>query len=275
MGMQIFQADSQGLPAYVRIMSPSVNNQPMFWDVQLSIAKSIAALEKPSLARLHHDILEEIGQGPGEKLIEYFLEITKIPEEERDEYFRYVGISKTRDDETVTVPEKADSNRPAQLADTIACGDAPTVLNFRQAHIKEYGEPPSTELIEYFLQKIPEPPRVKADSGETQSKPLFAEKFAATPNATVLKFRERFVGQFGENPSTELTEHFLKKLQENPADASKTAPVDPDSRINFAKYAASHDITTILQFRKEYEKVYNEAPTSELIDIFITNLPKL
>ncbi len=247
----------------------------MFWDVQLSIAKSIAALEKPSLARLHHDILEEIGQGPGEKLIKYFLEITKIPEEEREEYFRYVGISKKKDDETVTLPEKSDSNRPVQLADTIACGDAPTVLNFRQAHIKAYGEPPSTELIEYFLKKIPDPPRVKTDGGGTQSKPVFTEKFAATPNATVLKFRESFAGQFGELPSSELTEHFLKKLQENPADGSKAAPVDSDSRVNFAKHAASNDITTILQFRKEYEKAYNEAPASELIDIFITNLPKL
>ncbi len=274
MGIQIFQADSQDLPAYVRIMSPSANNQPMFWDIQLSIAKSVAGLKKPSLAQLHHDILEEIGQSPGEKLIEYFLEITKIPEEEREEYFRYVGISRKKSNETVTVSEKSDTRRPSQLADTIACGDAPTVLSFRQAHIKEYGDPPSTELIEYFLKKIPEPSQVKTDGGGTQSRVAFAKKFAAVSNATVLKFRESFTEQFGGPPSTELTEHFLEKLQENSAGRSTAVPVDSDSRVDFAKRAANRDIVTILQFRQEYEKVYNEAPAGELIDVFIKNLPE-
>lgn len=196
-------------------MSSSTNNQRIFWEIQLSIAKAVASLEKPSLAQLHHDIVEEIGQHPGEKLLDYFLGIAKIPKEEKEEYFKYIGISKKRVNETVTVSAKANTNRPVQLAVTIACSETPTVLSFRQAHIKEYGEPPSTELIEFFLTKIPEPPRVKIESGWTLSSLAFVEKIAANPNATVLKFRESFTEQFGRLPSTELTQHFLEKSQEN------------------------------------------------------------
>lgn len=234
----------------------------MLWEIQLSIAKAVAAQAKPSLAQLHHDIVEEIGQHPSEKLLDYFLGIAIIPKEEKEEYFKYVGISK----------KKVKTNRPVQLANAIACSDAPTVLSFRQAHIKEYGAPPSTELIDYFLKKIPEPPRVKRDSGKKESRLAFVEKFAALPKATVLKFRESFTEQFGGLPSTELTQHFLEKSQENTGSNNKTLALAPHSKSNFAKRAANRNIVTILQFRKVYEKVYNEAPANELIDIFIKNL---
>ncbi len=272
---QFFRQDSQELPAYEGIMSASANNQTIFWEIQLSIAKAVASMEKPSLARLHRDIVEEIGQHPGEKLLDYFLGITQIPNEEKEEYFKYIGISKTGDKETVVPPAKADTDRPADLAATIACGDTPTVLRFRQAHIKEYGEPPSTELIEFFLKKIPEPPRVTVDSGGTQNRQEFVEKIAANPNVTVLKFRESFTKQFGESPPTALTQYFLEKSQENSGSSDKTVPLESDSKATFAKRAAKQNITTILQFRKQYEKVYNEAPANELIDIFIKNLPKI
>ncbi len=246
-------------------MPPSTDEQTIFWEIQLSIAKAVAALKKPSLARLHHDIVEEIGQRPGKKLIDYFLEIARIPEEEKEEYFGYIGIT----------PKKK-GDRFSQLADTIACGDAPTVLNFRQSYSEAFGEPPSLKLIEYFLQKIPEPPKVRVNKGRAESQMAFVERTATAPNATVLKFRKSFANQFGTPPAADLTEHFLEKLQEKPAISANTMmPLDSESGIDFAKRAARENVTTILQFRKEYENSYNEAPASELIDMFIKNLPKV
>jgi len=256
-------------------MPTSADNQTIFWEIQLSIAKAVASLEKPSLARLHHDIVEEIGQRPSKKLVDYFLEIAKIPNEEKEEYFRYIGRLEPKKNEAEPTPEKSERSSSAQrLADTIVCSDTPTVLNFRQAHIKEYGEPPSMELVEYFLNKLPDPSRIQSDKSGPERWLAFAEKIAADPNATVLRFRESFTEKFGMPPSSELTQNFLKKLQKNSSTSNKTVASDPESKIRFAKDAGKRGITTILQLRKEYENVYNEAPDSELIDLFIENLPK-
>lgn len=257
----------------------NTKNQNMFWDVQVSIAKAVAAQEKPSLAKLHHDILEEIGQRPNEELIEYFLKIAKIPSQEKEEYFNYVGISKVPAMEiTENLIKKSSTNPHIQIADNIACGDAPTVLKFRQVYSEEYGEPPSMKLIEYFLKKTQDVLRAKAEGGKVPSKIAFVEEVAAIPNSTVLKFRKSFEEQFGVLPTAELIEHFLKKLQKNSLSGGNEADSDDftssDPKVNFAKSAARQNIATILQFVKVFEKAYAEKPSVALIDVFIKNIPR-
>lgn len=163
-------------------MVTSTDNDTIFWEIQVAIAKAVASREKPSLARLHHDIMEEIGKRPSKKLVDYFLEIAKIPTEEKEEYFGYIGRLETRSDKTESPSAKAAPQRTAQqLADAIACSAAPTVLNFRQAHIKEYGEPPPFELVEYFLQKLPTPSQAQSDRGERRTGRYLPRKWQELP----------------------------------------------------------------------------------------------
>lgn len=98
---------------------------------------------------------------------------------------------------------------------------------------------------------------------------------AGTAGATVLKFREGFTEEFGEEPSSEQTEYFLAQLQVDSGADAEAVTSEPESRTQFVKAAGQRGISTILQLRKEYEKIYNEAPDSELIDLFIQNLPKI
>ncbi len=251
------------------------DSQNSYWDVQISIAEAIACLPKPSLAKLHHDILEEIGKRPSLKLTDYFLSITKISKEEREEYFKYIGMSDDADVKTVQeVTETTNKSSYLQLADTIASGDAPTVLKLRQAYIEEYDEPPSTKLIEYFLKKIQSVPHGTIENGGKQEKLDFVQQIAGSPNPTVLTFRKRFIAQFGSSPSNELTEYFLKILQKISSNSVDETPGDDfDSKVVFAKTVARGLISTILQFREAFKKAYGETPSADLIDVFIKNLP--
>lgn len=270
---------------YGIVMSSALVDQKMYWDEQLSIARAVAHQSKPSLAKLHHDILEEVGQRPGLELIEYFLGMVQIPEEEKEEYLRYAGFATTREDVVEQVPQQKSSATPALLlADTVATGDTPTVLAFRQVYSAEYGEPPSAPLIEYFLKKVQHVQQKKNEgedksSGGEEEKRIFAEKTASGSYPTVLRLRRGYAARFGGVPSDELILHFLETLRGRSGgsvalDPSERVAGIADSRVAFAKGAAKRNVATILQFGKIYEKLYGEPPAIELIDVFIKNLPK-
>ena len=247
-------------------MTSGDNKQGDLWDVQVSIAKAAAKLPNPSLAKLHNEVLEEIGQRPGLDLVDYFVSITKISHEEVKEYFQYIG--KLKKDASKEIKK----DPCLLLADSIACDETPTVLKFRHAFIKEHGEPPSEKLTEYFLKKMQSAPRGKTVNRDKQAKFNFAEIIANRHNSTVLQLRHEFTKQFGSPPSGEITQYFLKKIQENAC--SKVPDEDYESKANFAKTVANGLITTILQFRKAFEKAYGETPSTEIIDVFIKNLPR-
>ncbi len=264
-------------------MSSALVDQKMYWDEQLSIARAVAYQPEPSLAKLHHDILEEVGQRPGLELIEYFLGLIQIPEEEKEEYLRYAGLATDHEGLVEETPQKSMATPALLLADTVATGDSPTVLAFRQTYTTEYGEAPSAPLIEYFLKKVQHVQQKKNDgkdksSGGEEEKRIFAEKTASGSHPTVLRLRQGYAARFGGVPSDELIFHFLATVR------GKSGPValDPservegisDSRVVFAKSAARRNVATILQFGKIYEKLYGEPPAIELIDVFIKNLPK-
>ncbi|HHD64778.1 MAG TPA: hypothetical protein ENK96_10570 [Desulfobulbaceae bacterium] len=245
------------------------NKKDELWDVQVSIARAAARLPKPSLAKLHYEVLEEIGQPPGLDLVDYFVDLTEINEEEVEDYFRFIGKLKEKQREE-------HSRDPGQkLADRIAGSDGrPTVLKFRQAFEREFNESPSEELTRYFLQKVQDTPRDKANKGDPQARfTLLAEKIAREPHPTVVRLRDAFKKQFGLPPSDEITQYFLQRIQKN-SQAKKLPDEEFESKANFARTVANGLISTVLQFRKAYEKAYDEEPSTEIIEVFIQHLPR-
>ncbi len=241
----------------------STRKHDELWNIQVSIAKAIANLQNASIAQLHHDILEEIGQGPGLDVVDYFVSIADIPEDEVKQYFQRIGAS---------TKEKIKKDPRLLLADSVAGGHSPSVLKLRHAFKKEYNEPPSEKVTEYFLKKIQNVSRDDAVIVDKQSMLNFAAGVASELNPTVLKFRHEFIKHYGFTPSSEVTRFFLKKIQEK--NSLNVREEDYESKVNFAETVANGLNLTIFQFRQAYEKVYDEAPSTDIIDIFLKNLPR-
>lgn len=236
------------------------------WNVQVSIAKGAAKMSQPSLAKLHHEVLEELGKPPSQELIDYFLTLIDIPEKEVQAYYRYIG------------KEKGNFNRdnreaaPDDLIKKIAHGDAPSVLKFRQAYVQLYKADPSEEIIKCFLREAQGTAKTSVEKGENQLHLNYADSVARSPQPTVLKLRKGFINQFGFPPSEEITKYFLKAILDSPTVGEDSEELE--AKINFAQTVAKGLISTVLQFRQAYKKVYGEQPTPEIIDVFIKSLPR-
>jgi hypothetical protein len=251
-------------------MFSGAKNDNKFWDVQVSIANAAAKLPRPSLSRLHHDILEEIGQLPGTDLIDYFISLANIPKEEVDEYLSYIGISRKK------LKKRETESEYTKVADKVACGVNPTVLKFRQTFLEQYSEQPSEKLIKYFLQRVQSNShRHHLVNGDRQTQFDFAQNIAHGKNPTVLTLRKEYTKKFGEPPDDEMTCFFLKIIKDAQQHGhNKPNKKDFEEKINFAKSASNGVITTILQFRKAYENAYGESPSTEIIDVFIKHIPR-
>lgn len=246
-------------------MTITTNKQDDLWSMQVSLANSAAMSPNPSLVKFHHEILEEIGHRPSLELVKYFVGIAKIPKKEIEEYFQSIG--QTIKEENTT---EIETDPHLLLANNIASGDSPTILKFRQAFIKEYGEPPSDELTSYFLNAMQNTTTSKNVNRGKQAELNFVEKIASGSCPTILKLRNEFTKQYGCTPSEEVTQFFLKKIQENTK--KKVSDEDYESMIDFTKTVANGHISTILHFRKAFEKTYCMTPSTEIVDIFIKNL---
>ncbi len=248
-------------------MTSGKNTDLELWKIQISIARAAAKLPDPSLAKFHYEVLEEIGKPPGLDVIDYFVNLTNIPEDEVDEYFRF--ICKTKDGR-----QKEESNDPKKaLAQRCAGGDSPSVLKFRQAFVEEFDEQPSEELIGYFLQTVQEAAApVKAKVNDRQAHLRLAETIARKPHPTVAILRSEFKKRFGILPSSEIISHFLGKIGQADQD-DDIADEDYESMVNFAQTVAGGIVSTILQFREAFEKAYGEPPSPEITEIFIRHLP--
>ncbi len=250
-----------------RAMNSGANNDLEFWEIQVSIARAAAKLPKPSLAKFHYEVLEEIGKPPGLDLIDYFVQLTNIADEEVDEYFRFIG--KTKDGGSKE--EKGDPHK--ELAKRCAVGDSPSVLKFRQKFIEEFDETPSEELIGFFLQTVQGAGTGKVKTNDKQAHLHLAEAIAGTTHPTVGKLRNAFQEQFGTLPSSEIVQYFLEKMRQY-SQAKKLPDEEYESKVNFAKTVAGGLVSTILQFRITFEKAYGEPPDREITEIFIRHLPR-
>ena len=248
-------------------MNSGKNNDLEFWEIQVSIARAAAKLPEPSLAKFHYEVLEEIGKPPGLDLIDYFVQLTDIADEEVDEYFRFIGKTKEGG-------KKEESRDPhKELANRCAGGESPSVLKFRQAFVEEFNEPPPEELIGYFLQTVQSAGTGKVKSNDRQAQLNLAETIARTTHPTVAKFRNGFQEQFGSLPSSDIVQYFLEKIRQY-AQVKKLPDEEYESKVNFAKTVAGGLVSTILQFRKTFEKAYGEPPAPEITEIFIRHLPR-
>ncbi|MFP7755943.1 hypothetical protein ACLG6S_15050 [Thermodesulfobacteriota bacterium B35] len=260
-------------------MTPDDRGRPQdpYWDIKRSIANAIARSPKPSLLRLHNDVLEEFGYRPDLELVDYFCSIAEIPEEEVADYFCRIALPSDAGGEA------GEEAAGKCLADRIATEPEPTILKFRTEYENRFESAPPEELLRYFLEKMQANTRGKAAAAATGEETDFAMRFAATEGATVLMFRKEYQRKYGREPSEELTRFFLQKKQQagkgaGPAGRTPGEPsggdTEEDSRVNFARTVANGLVTTVLQFRKIYEKVYGESPPPELIEVFLKSLPR-
>ncbi len=254
-----------------------------YWDIKQSIANAIARSPKPSLFRLHNEVLEEFGYRPELELVDYFCTIAEISDKEIADYFRTIALPNGEQ----AGPQEKETGRA--MADRIAAGPEPTILKFRAEHESRFGCAPPEDLLRYFLQKIEEVSAREAPVQVTREEREFAAEIAAEAGATVLRFLQRYRKKYGKEPPERLTRFFLLKKQQpakpspGPASQGQEPPRPPqdaevegqkDSRVIFARTVAKGLVTTILQFRKTYEKVYKEPPSSDLIEIFLKSLPR-
>ena len=255
-------------------MSSTRMNIDPFWEIQVSLAKGVARLPRPSLAKLHHEVLEEMGKPPGLDLVDFFVELAGIPEEEVREYFRFIG-------EYAAAKVQTEKNRETEvrrLAGQVAREPDASVLKFRQAYAEQFNSPPSEQHVGYFLKEVSRQSHDPSAEWKGQvGGHAVARRIATMPGATVLSFREAYHQEIGGTPSAELTQFFLEQLRHGGEKVEKEDEDDDEglaSQIEFARTVAGTTATTILQFRQAFEKVYGSAPSAEVTEAFLQQLSR-
>jgi len=247
----------------------SNTTQDPFWEIQVSLAKGVARLPRPSLAKLHYEVLEEMGKPPGLDLVDYFVSLVGIPEEEVREYFRFIG----KDVAEKTQRRKTGDNT-RQLAEQIAGQPGASVLKFRQAFMERFGRHPSEKETGFFLQAVREGTDMSAgNTVNPEDGHALARRIAGQPGATVLRFRQAHQKEYGSAPSPELTQYFLEMMRHGNQDLEVLMGEDDGeglaSQMEFAKTIAGDSATTILQFRQAFEKAYGSSPPAEVTEVFL------
>ncbi len=240
-----------------------------FDQIQISIANAIAKAPEPTLAKLHHDILEDIGVPPSRELVEYFAGISGIPGKEVKEYLASAG--KSENSKTAT-PGKKESVE--DIATRVVTSDRPTIDSFRQEVLQIHNHLPTEQDTAYFLRQKQKYPRQNATTKDEYFN--FATKIATLPGSTVLSLRKEHQAFFGFPPSDEVVEFFLKQ-KNNPdlQNGLQDDDEDYESKKNFAITMAVNGMAkTVLSFRESYKKAYGELPDNELIDLFLKHLAK-
>lgn len=253
----------------------SDTNQDSFWEIQVSLAKGVARLPRPSLAKLHYEVLEEMGKPPGLDLVDFFVRLAEIPEEEVREYFRFIGK-----DAAVKMDEARTRDEALQLAEQIAAEPGASVLRYRTAFAERFGKAPTEKQIGFFLKAVQGAPREQVQSGAASQEDghALARRIAMQPGTTVLRFRELYQQQFGMPPSSELTQYFLERLRLGKEQVSEFFDEDDGeglaSQLEFARTVAGGKISTILQFRQAFEKAYGGPPSAEVTEEFLQQLSR-
>lgn len=182
-------------------------NQGSYWDIKLSIAKSIANDPNPSTQKLQQDIIEEFGYPPEPELIDFFLKLTS----------RKIQGKKDQSE-----------NEKRRLAETMAQESAPSVLKFRREFHRKYALNPPNELTSYFLQKLQDYAKTRQLKEQKQGQLDFTRTKAQESSCTILQFRAAFQETFGEEPSNELLAFFLKNM----ARVNKTPPATSEKQTD-------------------------------------------
>jgi hypothetical protein len=252
-------------------MSSDTTSDP-FWEIQVSLAKGVARLPRPSLAKLHYEVLEEMGSPPGLDLVDFFVKLADISEEEVREYFRFIGK-----DAAVKMEEARIRDEAQVLAERMAGEAGASVLRYRQVFTERFGHPPSEKQIGFFLEAVRKTPGSRATSRTPQEDGhVLAGRIATQPGATVLRFREAYQQRFGTAPPAELTQYFLDRMRQGGEQGGEFFDEDDGeglaSQLEFARTVAGGLVSTILQFRQAFEKAYGTSPSAEVTEAFLHHL---
>jgi len=173
------------------------------------------------------------------------------------------------------------------IAKAIAHMENPSLMKLHHNIMEEFGHRPGLDLIDYFI-GITETvdgevqeylnyigaavPQQKTKETKKDPGLLMADKIALTDNPTVLRFRQAFITEFDEPPPDQLTNYFLKKIQDTPQ--KKKVYEDKDTQFHFAEAIANRPNSTILKFRHEFSRKYGVLPSSELTGYFLKKLKR-
>lgn len=145
----------------------------------------------PTVLKFRQAYLDEHGEAPQDTTIALFLQ--KVQE-----------MSKSVEHE----PQKG----VIQFAKEFACCATPTVLRFRNAFKQRFGSFPNDAIIAVFLESVQRVPDDHKDNDDTPAKMKFAEAVASAGIPTILQFRQAFQKVYGELPSEEVIDVFIKHL---------------------------------------------------------------
>ncbi len=188
----------------------------------------------------------------------------------------------------------------------VATRDESSVSRLEEEFLEEFGQLPTSELLDYFSdllrhgseneaeqeltpQSQPAPvkakPVVPVEKKQPEKQPAaekkvdpkveFIDKMASNDQMTVLKFRKLFEMKFDVEPPIELIARFLKRLAYFREQASiNTGNQDEETSEGFVKSYIAGKSPTVLKFRQEYEEKFGQPPTADIITFFLTELSK-
>ena len=232
--------------------SASYQQQDPYWWLKTGLVEDLATQADCSLAQFQQTFLEEFGAPASAELIRLFTSLA-------------AGAAVEKQAEPVT---------EAAFVQQFASDEAATVLKFRQAFAKEYGQPPSEKIVGLFLRNLASRecilPSVSADE---QSMREFAAAFAARRGSTVLAFRKEFAQRFQQAPTAEIIGLFLSVLATH-GSGPAMPPGDRNlsSTERFTQQMAAEGGATVQKFRLAYQQRYGAAPDNRLISLFIKQL---
>ncbi len=231
--------------------------QDDLWSLKTAIARAVANSAAPTLRALQLEIVEEFGMPPEPALVEYFLDIVdpdrekypkvgqdlekqlaeavarspqatilkfrqaflkKFQRDPADDLIAYFleHLRRSQEDATRAAPALS----PREFAKQMARMPQTTVLQFRQAYMKKFGQEPEEEITHQFLIHLQErrnlnQPPVQNTEEDLQSKMQFARTLANGLVPTVLQFRKAFAKAYREEPEDKIIEEFIRHLPKN------------------------------------------------------------
>ena len=217
------------------------------WDLMKETAKEVATLKEGSHDRLKAEFLEEFGRLPSSEVLDYFNDLLKS------------DIEKTRPEPS----QKDTQSSPKRSSDA--------AIN---------SETPSSSPEEAIIAPVSD---IAANEDgrltqEPSSEAVFAEKFAAKKEATVLRFRHSFEEAYGQEPSLEIVAHFLKMLainkKEKEDDIAPPSIKEKPAKETFVEQFVKGPAPTVKTFREAFEKTYGSVPEGRWINQFLNALSK-
>lgn len=151
--------------------------------------EKIATHDNPTILKFRQSFIQEYGEPPPDRIIEYFLQQIQIHKQKRQ-------------------PIKHEKQGFFDFAEKMASSNNPTVLKFRDEYNKQFGGYPANETITYFLKQIQVARNTNGKNSDFESKANFTKTVANGLVSTVPQFQITYEKVYGEPPTAELIRIF-------------------------------------------------------------------